>query len=155
LQTATAIEGTGMGLLSLCEIEGDGLRLGASLGFDPALLDSLGCVPPGAGACGTALQECRRVVVEDVETDPVFAPYREFARRAGFRAVHSTPLTTRSGRIIGVLSTHARRPRRPSEREQYLLDLCARQAVDFIENARLYAQLQEADRRKDEFLATL
>ncbi len=30
-----------------------------------------------------------------------------------------------------------------------------RQAVDFIENAQLYAQLREADRRKDEFLATL
>jgi CheY-like chemotaxis protein/nitrogen-specific signal transduction histidine kinase len=35
------------------------------------------------------------------------------------------------------------------------VDLCARQAVDFIENAQLYAELQEADRRKDEFLATL
>jgi CheY-like chemotaxis protein len=33
--------------------------------------------------------------------------------------------------------------------------LCARQAADYIENARLYVKLREADRRKDEFLAVL
>jgi CheY-like chemotaxis protein len=37
----------------------------------------------------------------------------------------------------------------------HLIDLCARQAVDYIENARLYEQLREEDRRKDEFLAVL
>ena len=77
------------------------------------------------------------------------------SRKAGFRAVHSTPLITRSGKIVGVLSTHFRRPHRPSDREFHLIDLCTRQAVDFIENAQLYAQLRDADRRKDEFLATL
>ncbi len=112
-------------------------------------------VPPGSGCCGTCFAQRQRIVVEDTETDPLFEPYRELARQAGFRAVHSTPLITRSGKIVGVLSTHFRQPHRPSDREIHLIDLCARQAVDFIENAQLYAQLREADRRKDEFLATL
>ena len=97
----------------------------------------------------------RRVVIEDVEAEPSFEDYREAARLGGFRAVHSTPLTTRSGKTFGVLSTYFRRPRRPSERERHLVDVCARQAVDFIENARLYAELREADRSKNEFLAML
>ncbi len=155
LRTAAAIEGTDLGLLSLCDPEHNVLRVGASLGFGEEFLTAVEEVPPGGGACGTCYRERRRVVVEDTEADPAFAPYREAARAAGFRAVHSTPLVTRTGRVVGVLSTHFRRPRRPSDRETHLIDLCARHAVDFIENARLYAQLREADRRKDEFLATL
>ena len=57
--------------------------------------------------------------------------------------------------MIGVLSTCFQERHRPSDRQERLIDLCARQAVDFIENAQLYDQLREADRRKDEFLATL
>jgi len=115
-------------------------------------------------------------VVEDVETDPIFAPYREAARNAGFRSCHSTPLITRSGTIIGVLSVHFRKRHRPSERETCLMDLYAQMAADTIENARLHRQMQQeldereqvlarehraraeaesANRMKDEFLATV
>ncbi len=62
---------------------------------------------------------------------------------------------TRDGTIVGVLSTQFRTVHRPSPRELHLVDLCARQAVDFIENARLYSQLAAADRSKNEFLAVL
>ena len=155
LRTAAAIERTDRGLLSLCEPDGSHLTVGASLGFDDEFLAAINPVPIGVGACGTCLMRRERVVVEDVETDPVVAPYREAARRAGFRAVHSTPLVTRDGRIVGVLTTHFARPRRPTRRETHLIDLLARQAIEAIENARLFARLREQDRRKDEFLAVL
>jgi signal transduction histidine kinase len=83
-------------------------------------------------------------------------------RRCGIRAVQSTPLLSRSGKLLGVISTHWKQPRQPSERHLRLLDIIARQAADLIERTsaeealRLRAeQLVEADRRKDEFLATL
>ena len=57
-----------------------------------------------------------RVIVEDVETDPLFAAHRELAREQGFRAVHTTPLVTRGGECLGTLSIHYREPRRPSDR---------------------------------------
>jgi CheY-like chemotaxis protein len=50
---------------------------------------------------------------------------------------------------------HFPEPHHPSERTAHLIDLCTRQAVDAIESARLFVELQEADRRKDDFLATL
>src|SRR5262245_35904220 len=155
VRTAAAVEGTGMGVVSLCDPEHTYLELGASVGFDAEFLRVAQRIPAGSGACGQCLQEQRRVVVEDVEADPTFVPHLEAARRAGFRAVHSTPLITRSGKLVGVITTHHRRPGRPSDRQTQFIDLCARQAADSIENARLYAQLREADRRKDEFLATL
>jgi signal transduction histidine kinase/CheY-like chemotaxis protein len=144
-----------MGLLSLCDAQGNRLEIGASFGFDQQFLEAVSDVPPRAGACGMCFSERRRIIVEDVETDPIFAPYLAEARRAGFRAVHSTPLIARSGKAIGVLSTYFRKPHRPSERELRLVDLCARQAVEFIENARLYACLREIDQAKNDFLATL
>jgi signal transduction histidine kinase/ActR/RegA family two-component response regulator/KaiC/GvpD/RAD55 family RecA-like ATPase len=175
LRSALAVQDTDLGLLSLRDPEREGLNVKVSSGFDEEFLKQIEFVPPGGGACGTCYEQRSRVVVEDVEVDPIFATYREAARGAGFRACHSTPLITRRGRIIGVLSTHFRQPHRPSEREARLMDLYARMAADIIENARLHHQMQveleerrqllvreqmaraeaeNANRLKDEFLAT-
>jgi signal transduction histidine kinase/ActR/RegA family two-component response regulator len=175
LRAALAVQDTDLGLLSLCEAGRDGLSLKVHSGFDEEFLKQIDWVPPGAGACGTSYEQRRRIVVEDVELDPIFAPYREAALRAGVRACHSTPLISRRGNMIGVLSVHFRRPHRPQERETRLMDLYARTAADIIENARLHHQVQlkleereqllareqlaraeaeSANRLKDEFLAT-
>lgn len=155
LRTAAAIDGTTMGLLSLHIPDIKRIRIEASMGFDEEFLRSVADGPTTASVRGLCFQQRRRVIVEDVESDPAFATFRNTARRGGFRAAHSTPLVTRSGNIVGVLSTYFRQPHRPSERSMRLIDVCARQAADFIENVRLYHQLREEDRHKDEFLATL
>jgi signal transduction histidine kinase/CheY-like chemotaxis protein len=176
LRAALDVQGADMGLLSLCDPKRDGLNLKVHSGFDKEFLKFVEWVPPGAGACGTCYEQRRRIVVEDIELDPIFAEYREAARRAGFRACHSTPLITGRGNIIGVLSVHFRQPHRPSNRETRLIDLYARMAADIIENARLHHQMQQelreretllvrehaaraeaetANRMKDEFLATV
>jgi signal transduction histidine kinase/ActR/RegA family two-component response regulator len=175
LQAALEVQGTDMGLLSLCDSHRDGLNLKVQRGFDN-VLQQVEWVPTGAGACGTCYEQRRRIVVEDVEADPLFAEYREMAKVVGFRACHSTPLFARNGNIIGVLSVHFRHPRRPSVRELCLMDLYARMAADSIENARLHHQMlreleereqsikrermaraeaEKANRLKDEFLATV
>jgi two-component system CheB/CheR fusion protein len=98
-----------------------------------------------------------RVVIENITNSTVFAgtPALDVLLSAGVRAVQSTPLVNRVGRIVGMLSTHYRTPRVPAERDLGLLDLLARQAADWIERARAEEALREADRRKDEFLAML
>jgi signal transduction histidine kinase/CheY-like chemotaxis protein len=176
LRAAMTVQGTDLGLLSLCDPERDGINVKVHSGFDEEFLRQVEWVPAGDGACGTSYGERRRVVIEDVEVDPIFAGYREAARHAGFRACHSTPLFTRGGKIMGVLSVHFREPHRPSERETQLMDLYARMASDIIENARLHHRVQQeleereqllareqmaraeaetANRMKDEFLATV
>jgi len=155
LRTAAAVEGAPLGLLSLCDPEQEVLRIGASVGFDAEYLMKVSAAPLGAGGCGACYERRERVVVEDVETDPIFADWREQARRVGYRSAHSTPLITCTGKIVGVLSVYFRERHRPSDRAMHFADLCARQAADSIENARLYGDLREADRAKDEFLAVL
>ncbi len=155
LRTAATIENTSMGLLAVRDQYQNELRVGASLGLTERFLNKLQNLLADGGFCGICFKERRRVIIEDTETDLQFETLKQLARDEGFGAMHCTPLITRSGTILGVLTTLFRRPHRPSNREMQLIDLCGRQAVDFIENARLYAQLCEADRRKDEFLATL
>jgi signal transduction histidine kinase len=176
LRAALTVQETDLGLLSLCDPSSDGLSAKVHSGFDEEFLRQVEWVPAGLGSCGTCFQQRRRVVIEDVECDPIFAPYREAAKAAGFRAVHSTPLITRRGNIIGVLSVHFRRRHVPSEREIRLMDLYAQMAADTIENAQLHYQAQQelaerekllareqraraeaeaANRMKDEFLATV
>jgi signal transduction histidine kinase len=72
-------------------------------------------------------------IIEDVLIDPDFAPHRAIATSAGYRAVQSTPLFSRSGEPLGMVSTHFRRPHRPLERELRLTDLYAWQAAEMIE----------------------
>ena len=176
LRAALAVQETNLGLLSLCGPHRDGLSVKVHSGFDEEFLRQVEWVPAGLGSCGTCFQQRRRVVIEDVRCDPIFAPYREAAKAAGFLAVHSTPLITRRGNIIGVLSVHFRQPHLPSEREIRLMDLYAQMAADIIENAQLHHQVQQeleereklllreqmaraeaetANRMKDEFLATV
>lgn len=134
----------------------------ARAGFDDAAIRALGNVQPGVGACGLAFAERRRRVIMDVETDPAFESQRAFARDQGFRAVHSVPLFASNGVPMGALSVHFAEPHFPSEREMHTADLLAQKAVLYIERTRSEEalrqsarRLEEADRRKDQFLATL
>ena len=60
----------------------------------------------------------------------------KLARQEGVRAIHSTPLIGRGGETLGALAVHFPGPRRPSEREIRIADICARKAAVFIERAR-------------------
>ena len=175
LEAALDAQRTSLGVLSLYEAESNRLIVKASRGLNSDLLACIEHFPAEEGAFGACFGAKERVIVEDVDLDPNFTPYRDLARKTSFQSVHSTPLSTRHGRIIGVLSVLFRQPYRPSEHETWFMDLYARMAADFIENARLHQQLQqqladrdhlllreqiarseaeEANRKKDEFLAT-
>jgi signal transduction histidine kinase/ActR/RegA family two-component response regulator len=108
-------------------------------------------------ACGKALNAKERVAITDTERcetlidTPVLAEFR----RSGIRSVQSTPLTSRAGELVGILSTHWREPQTPAAGELRLFDVLARMAADLIERARTEQAMRAADRRKDEFLAIL
>jgi PAS domain S-box-containing protein len=59
----------------------------------------------------------------------------------------STPLVSRDGHLVGVISTHWREVHQPTERELRLLDVLARQAADLIERARAEEALRESEQR--------
>lgn len=141
------------------------LELIAHHGLNDEALQFWKWVYPGrATTCGKALEIGKRVVVSDFETCDFIAGSDDLIafRKAGVRAAQSTPLRTRSGRLVGMITTHWTRAHEPRERDLRLFDIIARQAADLIErNTSVEAlkqhanKLVEADRYKDEFLATL
>jgi PAS domain S-box-containing protein len=102
-----------------------------------------------ACTCGAALSEGRRLIVPDTEACDFIAGTGDVDafRRSNIRAVQSTPLVSRSGRLLGMISTHWREPHQPTERELRSLDVLARQAADLIELSRVEAALCESEDR--------
>ena len=112
------------------------LRLLAYRGFDPAAAAFWEWVRPGSGStCGVAFRTGKRSVAADVDLSDFMAGTEDLKtyRKAGIRAVQSTPLISRTGRLLGMISTHWRKPHQPQEHELRLLDVLARQAADLIE----------------------
>jgi signal transduction histidine kinase/ActR/RegA family two-component response regulator len=109
-------------------------------------------------SCAMAARTGERFVIVDTEQCELFAGRAaalEALRRSGIRAMQSTPLISRSGELVGVLTTHWRVPYEPTADELRLLDVLARLAADLMERARTIQALREMDQRKTEFLAML
>ena len=137
LDAGIEITGADMGNIQLLDHERE-LRIVAHRGLNDRFLDFFRNMHHGQAVCGTALTTRERIVVEDVFASPILAgtPELPVLADAGVRAVQSTPLVSRSGKLLGMFSTHYRTPRGPSERDLRLLDLLARQAADLIERKR-------------------
>lgn len=163
LKATIALLGADMGNVQLLNQQTNSLEIVAKRGYQPEFLDHFRTVRSDDGAsCGRAMKSGKRVVIEDVQTDVGCKPHVFIFNLSGIRAVQSTPLTGRSGELLGMLSSHFRQPHQPAEDTLRVLDLYAQQAGDFIERIRsrdalrqLASELSDADRRKSEFLAML
>jgi hypothetical protein len=131
LDAVIELHGADFGNIQLYDEATGTLRIVAQRNFDQAFLDHFATVDAADGSCcGLALRSGARTVIEDVTTNPDFAPHRAIAASTGFRAVQSTPLVDqKTGKPLGMISTHWREPHRPTERELRLTDVYLRQAL--------------------------
>jgi PAS domain S-box-containing protein len=145
VDAAIAISRADFGNIQLLDPD-SGLKIAAQRGFPQWYADFWNDVAAGSGTCGSALAAGIRVIVPDVEQSSIFAgkPGLEMQRRAGVRAVQSTPVVSRGGKVLGTFSTHFKKPHEPDEHALKLLDLLARQAADIIERAQTAHALRAA-----------
>lgn len=147
VDAAIAISGADFGNIQILDQKSQLLRIEVHRGFPAWWLEFWESTDKGWGTCGTAFERGERVIVEDIEQSPIFVgtPALDIQRKAGVRAIQSSPLLSRSGQILGILSTHYRTPRRPDERVLRLLDLLARQTADIVERAQSEAAIRESE----------
>jgi len=121
LEGAMALTGADFGNVQLFDPATGALAIAAHSGFSAEFLEYFAIVDDEHAACGRAAKTGAQAVIVDVDTDRGFAPHRGIAATTGFRAVQSTPLADYSGRMIGMVSTHFRRPCRPPDRDLQIL----------------------------------
>ena len=126
--------------LQVLDAKKDELLLLGWTGFHPNSASYWQRVAVGnESTCGAALKERQRVIVADVN-DPNYALTREGIacyELSGLVAVQSTPLVSRGGHLLGMISTHWRRVHQPAERDLARFDVLARRAADALESTRL------------------
>jgi signal transduction histidine kinase/ActR/RegA family two-component response regulator len=153
-----AITITGADFASMQTLGDDALRLLAWRGFHPISARFWQQMRLNSSTpCGRAMRTGERFIIADTEADDSLRGSEDLeeCRRSGIRSIQSTPLTARTGELVGVLSTHWRVPHEPTADQLRLFDVLARLSADLLERAHTEGALREADRRKDEFLAVL
>jgi PAS domain S-box-containing protein len=148
LDAAMGLTSSDMASMQLLDPERNQLRLLAWKGFHQQSAAFWEWVHfNSTTTCGLALSAGCRVVVPDIATCEFMvgtADLDEY-RRSDIRAVQSTPLVSRTGQLLGMISTHWREPHQPSESGLQRLDVLARQAADLIERGRAEAALRESN----------
>ncbi|SAK44627.1 PAS/PAC sensor hybrid histidine kinase [Caballeronia calidae] len=125
-------------LLSQREDGSEVLQLIAQHGFTPLARERWREVnADSATSCGAAWARSERVVIPDIEDSELVRGTIDYMifRETGIRAMQTTPLRSRSGVLLGMLSTHWRTVHEPDVKQLRLLDVIARQAADLVERA--------------------
>lgn len=150
IDAAVEIMHSDMASVQLLHRERGELRLLAHHGFTPTAARTWTWVrAEHATTCGTALRTGLRCIVTDIETCDWMAGSEDLLtyRQTGIRSMQSTPLISRDGQILGVISTHRRVPHEPADVNLLQFDVLARLAADVIEHRLAEESLRESEER--------
>lgn len=164
----TAVEQAGDGArASFFLVDADGAHLRAVMGAGNMPESYLrrvdgGEIAPNVPACRAAAYLGQPVITRDVEQDPAWSSSLPVAREYDFRACWSFPIQMLSGRVLGTFAMYYSEPRDVTPRDLDLAGIVTQAAAIIISRHREAEErkaaedaLRDADRRKDEFLATL
>jgi two-component sensor histidine kinase len=128
--------GTMLASVLLMDADGKHLRHGAAPGLPDdynRAIDGV-AIGPAVGSCGTAAFRNEPVYVSDITTDPLWTDYKHLALAHGLRACWSTPIRSRSNRVLGTFALYHREPRSPSGQEREIVNLMTKIAAIAIEH---------------------
>jgi PAS domain S-box-containing protein len=100
-------------------------------------------IGPSVGSCGTAAYRAQPVTVADIETDPLWADYRDLASSHRLRACWSRPILSSDGRVLGTFATYYREPRSPTPQERNIIEQVTHLASIAVERKQAEDALRE------------
>ncbi len=102
-------------------------------------------VGEGGSPCAAAAYRRQLVVVEDIESDPLWAQSRELAARCNLASCWSNPILSSSGTLLGTFAIYYRERRRPSPAEIHVIELASALARVAIERRNVLGALRLAE----------
>jgi len=144
-----------IGSVLLLDEPGQRLLTGAAPNLPEAFSRAIhgASIGPSAGSCGTAAYRGELVVVEDIQTDPLWAEYRGLAASHGLRACWSSPIFSKDFRVLGTFAMYFREVRRPSASDVQLVIDAAGAAALAIQHVRVRESLAKAVEVREAFLS--
>lgn len=133
----------------LLEADGKTLRIGAAPSLPHAynvFVDGYQA-GPCAGSCGTAVYRREQVIVRDIASDPLWKGPSEMALKHGLKACWSTPIISRTEKVLGTFAVYYREAREPDPRHLYLVQCATHLAGVAIERDRADKELHAAETR--------
>ena len=74
------------------------------------------------GSCGTAAYTKQRVIVEDIDTSPLWKPYAHETKKYGLRACWSEPIIASTGEVFGTFALYQSIPAVPTDMDIKLIE---------------------------------
>jgi PAS domain S-box-containing protein len=131
---------------SVLLLDDDGVRIhpGSAPSLPKEYMDALDNFPigPDVGSCGTAMWRKETVVVSDVLSDPLWAPYKGLIEPHGFRACWSTPIYLERSHVLGSFAMYYREVRSPVADDMRLISVATHLAGIAIERTRRERELR-------------
>lgn len=98
---------------------------------------------PNVGSCGTSTYTGKRVLVENIDTDPKWAKIKHVALPHGMRCCWSEPIKNSSGLVLGAFGMYYDYPALPNEEESNDLQSAARLAGIVMERDQAQKRIRE------------
>ncbi len=133
-------------ICSILLLDEKGTHLGSGIApslpdFYNAAIDGIE-IGAGVGSCGTCAATGERVIVEDIQTHPYWAPFKGLAAQAGLGACWSQPILAASGKVLGTFAIYHREPHAPVEHDLSLIENAAHMASIAIERKYMEEELK-------------
>jgi two-component sensor histidine kinase len=127
------------GAIFIMDADGAHLRFGAADGMSAEYTRAVDGfeVGPQSPSCGSAAYTGTAVIVGDVATDPLWAPFLELAIQHGIRCCWSFPIKAPHGQVLGTIALYHPHPRQPTSLDLQSLELLAQIAAIFIDRHKL------------------
>ena len=107
-------------------------------------------IGPDANPCGTAAFGNCLVVVEDIQSDPLWAKFKSFAIELGLRACWSQPVRGLAGEVLGVIALYHREACSPTGGQIQSIQNLSVLASNIIDRCTTQAATVEIERRLSE-----
>ncbi|NTV59740.1 MAG: PAS domain S-box protein [Chlorobiaceae bacterium] len=150
IDTAMEITGADMGNIRLVDPKTGHLKIIEQRGFEHPLREVCDYSDVGSCLCDMALKRNQRIVIEDITKYPLADNRTEIEEHitAGVKSIQSTPLKSRNGELLGILSVYFRTTCTADERLSTLLELLANQTADIIERAEKEEVLRQSEEHR-------
>lgn len=130
---------------SMLELHGNKLLHGGAPSLPKAYCEAVHGLEygPNVGSCGTSTYTGKRVLVENIGTDPKWAAIKHVALPHGMRCCWSEPIKSSSGKVLGAFGMYYDHPALPNEEESNDLISAARLAGIVMERDQAQKRIRE------------